>query len=166
MWDLDNTVYRKCIMALRKAVKKNPKKPQPIHIIQPHPIFNGVTKQVHYSCISLQTQEEFNINNKDTIQLAELHFSTTFQFWPAFLQCFKFNFVLCRVVSKSKINCGQCRHNPCIDPFHPTSSSTKSWMRHTGGQFHCTLLYISCDTRSVGLWKYCLPKVYNGFKSY
>ena len=26
------------------------------------------------------------------------------------------------------------------------------------------VLYISCDTRSVGLWQYCLPKVYNGFK--
>ena len=26
------------------------------------------------------------------------------------------------------------------------------------------ILYISCDTRSVGLWQYCLPKVSNGFK--
>ena len=26
------------------------------------------------------------------------------------------------------------------------------------------ILYISCDTRSVGLGQYCLPKVYNGFK--
>ena len=26
------------------------------------------------------------------------------------------------------------------------------------------VLYISCDTRSVGLGQYCLPKVYNGFK--
>ena len=27
------------------------------------------------------------------------------------------------------------------------------------------ILYISCDTRSVGLGQYCLPKVYNGFNS-
>ena len=26
------------------------------------------------------------------------------------------------------------------------------------------IFYISCDTRSVGLGQYCLPKVYNGFK--
>ena len=26
------------------------------------------------------------------------------------------------------------------------------------------ILYISCDTRSVGLGQYCLPKVSNGFK--
>ena len=26
------------------------------------------------------------------------------------------------------------------------------------------ILYISCDTQSVGLGQYCLPKVYNGFK--
>ena len=26
------------------------------------------------------------------------------------------------------------------------------------------IIYISCDTRSVGLGQYCLPKVYNGFK--
>ena len=26
------------------------------------------------------------------------------------------------------------------------------------------ILYISCDTRSVGLGQHCLPKVYNGFK--
>ena len=26
------------------------------------------------------------------------------------------------------------------------------------------ILYISCDTQSVGLGPYCLPKVYNGFK--
>ena len=26
------------------------------------------------------------------------------------------------------------------------------------------ILYISRDTRSVGLRQYCLPKVYNGFK--
>ena len=26
------------------------------------------------------------------------------------------------------------------------------------------ILYISRDTRSVGLGQYCLPKVYNGFK--
>ena len=26
------------------------------------------------------------------------------------------------------------------------------------------VLYISCDTRSVGLGQHCLPKVYNGFK--
>ena len=26
------------------------------------------------------------------------------------------------------------------------------------------ILYRSCDTRSVGLGKYCLPRVYNGFK--
>ena len=31
--------------------------------------------------------------------------------------------------------------------------------------FHrIVILYISCDTRSVGLGQYCLPKVYNGFK--
>ena len=33
-----------------------------------------------------------------------------------------------------------CEYWP-IDPFHPTSSSEKSWMRHTGGQFHCAFLY-------------------------
>ena len=27
------------------------------------------------------------------------------------------------------------------------------------------VLYISCDTQSVGLGQYCLPKVYNGFNS-
>ena len=27
------------------------------------------------------------------------------------------------------------------------------------------ILYISCDTRSVGLGQHCLPKVYNGFKA-
>ena len=27
------------------------------------------------------------------------------------------------------------------------------------------ILYISCDTRSVGLGQYCLPKVYIGFKN-
>ena len=26
------------------------------------------------------------------------------------------------------------------------------------------ILYISCDTRNVGLGQHCLPKVYNGFK--
>ena len=26
------------------------------------------------------------------------------------------------------------------------------------------ILYISCDTRSVGLEQYCLPKVFNGLK--
>ena len=32
--------------------------------------------------------------------------------------------------------------------------------------FHrIVILYISCDTRSVGLGQYCLPKVYNGFKA-
>ena len=30
-----------------------------------------------------------------------------------------------------------------IDPFHLTSSSEKSWVRHTGGQFHCAFSYIT-----------------------
>ena len=30
-----------------------------------------------------------------------------------------------------------------IDPFHLTSSSEKSWMCHTGGQFHCAFSYIT-----------------------
>ena len=30
--------------------------------------------------------------------------------------------------------------------------------------FHRFVIYISCDTRSVSLGQYCLPKVSNGFK--
>ena len=42
-----------------------------------------------------------------------------------------------------------------VDPFHLTSSSEKSWMRHTGGQFHCAFLYttLSCALCSeVRIW--------------
>ena len=37
-----------------------------------------------------------------------------------------------------------------IDPFHLTSSSEKSWMRHTGGQFHCVFSY---KTLCVMQWR-------------
>ena len=30
---------------------------------------------------------------------------------------------------------------------------------------NCVILYISCDTRSVVLGQYCLPKVHNGFNT-
>ena len=43
--------------------------------------------------------------------------------------------------------------------FSPDSNDRLSLNFH-----RFVILYISCDTRSVGLGQYCLPKVYNGFK--
>ena len=46
----------------------------------------------------------------------------------------------------------------------PVIFSRLRWPIEPNSVHRFVILYVSCDTRSVGLGQYCLPKVSNGFK--